>query len=117
MAHAVTAYSVEEATVEGREMASSCADASMRLNRAVVALAEKERGQETIDLCQEIDRLEGKADKLRQKAVRKIFEAEGDDDAVWRAIKMLEIYKLLEWVIDSCKRAGKTIEEILIENA
>jgi uncharacterized protein Yka (UPF0111/DUF47 family) len=36
---------------------------------------------------------------------------------VWRAIKMQEVYTLLETVIDSCKRAGKTIEEILIENA
>ena len=98
-------------------MASLCADACMRLNRAVVALADRDRGQETVDLCQEIDRLEAKADKLRQKAIRKVFEDEGDDEAVWHAIRMQELYKLLEAVIDSCKRAGKTIEEILIENA
>ena len=98
-------------------MASFCADACMRLNRAVVALADKGRGQETVDLCQEIERIESKADKLRRKAVRKLFEDEGDDDAVWRAIKMQELYSLLETVIDSCKRAAKTIEEILIENA
>ena len=117
VANAIGSYRIEEATTEARAMASLCADACLRLNRAVIALADKERSQETVDLCQEIDRLEAKADKLRQKAVRKVFEEEGDDDAVWRAIKMQEMYTLLETVIDSCKRAAKTIEEILIENA
>jgi predicted phosphate transport protein (TIGR00153 family) len=117
VADAISSYHIAEATSEARAMASLCADACMRLNRAVVALADKDRSQETVDLCEEIDRLEAKADKLRRKAVRKIFEEEGDDDAVWRAIKMQEVYTLLETVIDSCKRAGKTVEEILIENA
>lgn len=117
VANAVGSYHIDEATAEARAMASFCADACMRLNRAVVALADKGRGQETVDLCQEIEHIESKADKLRRKAVRKLFEDEGDDDAVWRAIKMQELYSLLETVIDSCKRAAKTIEEILIENA
>ena len=117
VANAIGAFHIDSATTEARAMASLCADACMRLNRAVVALADRDRGQETVDLCQEIDRLEAKADKLRQKAIRKVFEDEGDDEAVWRAIRMQELYKLLETVMDSTKRAGKTIEEILIENA
>ncbi len=117
VANAIGAFRIDEATAEARAMASLCAEACMRLNRAVIALADRDRSQETVDLCQEIDRLESKADKLRQKAIRKIFEEEGDDDAVWHAIRMKELYTLLEIVIDSCKRAGKTIEEILIENA
>jgi uncharacterized protein len=117
VANAIGSFRIDAATTEARAMASLCADACLRLNRAVVALADKDRSQETVDLCQEIDRLEAKADKLRQKAIRKIFEEEGDDEAVWRAIKMQELYKLLEAVIDSTKRAAKTVEEILIENA
>ena len=116
VANAIGAYGIAEATTEAQAMASLSADACMRLNRAVVALADKHRSRETIDLCEEIDRIEAKADKLRQKAVRKLFEAEGDDAAVWRAIKMQEVYTLLETVLDSCKRAAKTVEEILIEN-
>lgn len=117
VANAIASYRIHEATAEARAMASLCADACLRLNRAVAALQDKDRSQETMDLCEEIDRLEAKADKLRQKAVRKVFEEEGDDEAVWRAIKMQEVYSLLEKVMDSAKRAGKTIEEILIENA
>jgi uncharacterized protein len=117
VANAVGSYRIDDATAEARAMASFCADACMRLNRAVVALAGRGRGKETIDLCQEVEHIDSKADKVRQKAVRKLFEDEGDDDALWRAIKMLELYSLLNTVIDSCKRAAKTIEEILIENA
>lgn len=117
VANAIASHGIDSATTEARSMASLCADACMRLNRAIVALADAERSQETVDLCEEIDRLEAKADKLRIKAIRKLFEDEGDDAAVWQAIRMQELYKLLETVMDSTKRAGKTIEEILIENA
>jgi len=117
VANAVGSYRIDDATAEARAMASFCADACVRLNRAVIALADRGRGKETVGLCQEIERIESKSDKLRQKAVRKLFEDEGDDAAVWRAIKMLELYSLLEAVIDAAKRAAKTIEEILIENA
>jgi len=117
VANAVSAYRIEQATAEACAMASYCADACMHLNRAVVALAERNRRQETVDLCQKIERIESRSDKLRRKAIRKLFEEEGDDHAVWRAVKMLELYSLLESVIDSCTGAAKTIEEILIENA
>jgi uncharacterized protein len=117
VANGVGTFRIDTATGEARAMASLCADACMRLHRATVALADKDRSRETMDLCQEIDRIESKADKLRQKAIRRIFEEEGDDEAVWRAIRMQELYTLLEAAIDACKRAGKTIEEILLENA
>lgn len=117
VANAISAYHIGEATAEARAMASLSADACMRLNRAVVSLADKRRDQETIDLCSKIDKIEAEAGKLQRKAIKKLFEDEGDDDAVWRAIKMRELYSLLETVLDSCKRAAKTIEEILIENA
>lgn len=116
VANAIGAYNIGEATAEARAMASLSADACMRLNRAVVSLADKRGDQETIDLCSKIDKIEAEAGKLQRKAIKKLFEDEGDDAAVWRAIKMRELYSLLETVLDSCKRAAKTIEEILIEN-
>lgn len=116
VANAIGAYHIDTATIEARAMASLSADACMRLHHAVVALADKDRGQEIIDLCKEIDLLESAVEDLRQKAIKKLFEDEGEDPAVWHAIKMLELYSLLETVLDSSKRAAKTIEEILLEN-
>ncbi|MCZ8076237.1 MAG: DUF47 family protein, partial [Paucibacter sp.] len=93
------------------------ADACLRLDRAVLALPDKTRGQETLDLCKEIDRIEHEVDTLRKRAIKAMFEQEGDDAAAWRAIKLRELYSLLETVMEACKRAAGTIEEILIENA
>lgn len=117
VANAIASYSIGEATAEARAMASLGADACMHLNRAVVALAKPARDQQTMDLCRKIDRLDADARRLLEKAMRKMFREEGDDAAVWRAMKMRELYSLLEIVLDSCKRAAKTVEEILIENS
>ena len=98
-------------------MVSLCADACMRLNRAVVALADKDRSQGDGGPVRRDrpPRIQGR--QAAPEGCAQDLRDRGDDDAVWQAIKMQEIYKLLETVIDSCKRAGKTIEEILIENA
>ncbi len=117
VANAIASYKIGEATAEARAMASLSADACMLLNRAVVALARTGRDQQTMELGRKIDRLDSDAGKLLEKAMRKMFTEEGDDEAVWRAIKMRELYSLLETVLDSCKRAAKTIEEILLENS
>ena len=114
VAHVVGMYNIKESTAEGREMAALSADACMRLNRAVTLLPDKHRTQEIIDLCQEIDNIESKADQLERQAVTKLFENGGSP---WTAMKMREFYLRQENVLDRCEDAAKTIEEILIENS
>lgn len=114
VANAVRMYNILESTSEMREMASLSADACMRLNRAVIALGDKERTKEITDLCKEIDQIESKADKIQIKGITKLFKDGGD---VWTAMKLREFYFLQEKVLDYCEEASKTIEEILIENS
>ena len=114
VANAVSMYNITDSTSEARELAALSADACMRLNRAVIALPDKKRSQETIDLCKEIDQIESKADKVLKKAITRLFQDGGD---VWMAMKLREFYFLLEAVLDHCEEAAKTIEEILIENS
>ena len=114
VANAVGMYNIQESTVEGREMAALAADACMRLNRAVVSLPEKDRKQETTDLCKEIDAIESQADRIQRKAITALFDG---NTSIWTAIKMREFYALQEEVLDRCEDAAKTIEEILIENS
>ena len=114
VANSVSMYNITDSTSESRELASLGADACMRLNRAVIALGDKDRTQETIDLCKAIDQIESKADKVLKKAVTKLFQGGGD---IWVAVKLKEFYMLQEAVIDYCDEAAKTIEEILIENS
>jgi predicted phosphate transport protein (TIGR00153 family) len=114
VANAVSMYNINDSTAEARELASLSADACMRLNRAVIALGDKKRSQETVDLCKEIDQIENKANKILKKAITKLFQDGGD---VWTAMKLREFYFLQENVLDYCDEAAKTIEEILIENS
>ena len=114
VANAVGMYSIQQSTVEAREMASLGADACMRLNRAVAALGDKARGAETLNLCKEIEEIESKADKVQHKAITALFQ---DGANIWQTMKMREFYSLQEAVLDACQEAAKMIEEILIENS
>ncbi len=86
VANAAGMYNIRESTVEAREMAALAADACMRLNRAVVALADK-RNKETMGLCREID-----------------------------AIKMRNFHFRQAKVLSRCRRVVRTIEEVVLEN-
>lgn len=118
VANAVGMYSIKESTVASRELAELAADACMRLNRAVITLADRSREQESlIEFCREVDLIEGVAAQAMREAVTKLFEHEGDEAAAWHAMKMRGFYFTQEEVLRGCKRAAKTIEEILIENS
>lgn len=118
VANAVAMYNIDKSTAEARTMASLAADACLRLNRAVITLADRSRGQAAlIDFCTEVDKIEGVAAEAMRDAVTKLFEHEGDEAAAWHALKMRGFYFTQEEVLRGCKRAAKTIEEILLENS
>jgi uncharacterized protein len=114
VANAVGMYHITDSTPEAREMASLGADACQRLNRAVIALSDKDRRKDALAYCADVDAIESKADKVFKKAITRLFQGEGD---IWAAMKLKEFYFLLEDVLDYCEEASKTIEGILIENA
>ena len=116
VANAITMYNIGASTAEARTMASLASDACLLLNRAVIALADRNRGTEIVRLCREIEELETRSSLAMREAVTKLFEREGDEAAAWNAMKMRRLYFTQEAVLDGCKRAAKTIEEILIEN-
>lgn len=114
VANAVGMYHISDSTPEARELAALAADACLRLNRAIITLADKERAKDAINLCREIEAIESKADKVLKKAVTRLF---GDESQMWNAIRMREFYFLQEHVLDYCQEAARTVEEILIENS
>lgn len=117
VANSIAIYHIDKSTPRAREMASLGADACIRINRAVVSLASRERTQEILKQCQEVDDIESHAVEIMRLAVAQLFETEGDDAAIWHAMKMRGFYFMQEAVLDNCKRAAKTLEEILLENA
>jgi uncharacterized protein Yka (UPF0111/DUF47 family) len=92
-------------------------DACTRLTRAIAALKERERSDTTFNLCVEIERIEEKSDLVMQRAIKTLFEQEGDDRAALRALGLRQFYALQEKVLRSSKASAQMLEEILIQNA
>ncbi len=116
-ANAVNKYNISDSTPAARTLASLAADACLHLNRAIVALADRNGGATIVEQCRAIDALEARASMTLREAVTQLFLHEGDEAAAWHAIRMRRLYFTQEAVVDGCRRAAHTIEEILIENA
>lgn len=117
VANSIAVYHIDNSTPRAREMASLGADACIRIHRAVACLASRDRAQEVLKQCQEVDELESHSVEVMRQAVTQLFAVEGDEDAAWHAMKMRGFYFMQEAVLDNCKRAAKTLEEILLEHA
>jgi uncharacterized protein Yka (UPF0111/DUF47 family) len=91
VAQAVSIYHITEANAESRELASMTVDACSRLTRAIAALKENERSEETVNLCVEIERIEEKSVAVMHKAIKSLFENEGDDVAALRALRLAAV--------------------------
>jgi predicted phosphate transport protein (TIGR00153 family) len=116
VAQAVGMYNITESNSESRELASMAVEACSRLTQAIAALKERERSDKTMNLCVEIERIEEKSDLVMRRAIKALFEHEGDDLAALRALRLREFYALQEKVLRSCKAAAQMLEEILIQN-
>ena len=112
-ANAVTMFNIKEVTPEARELASLGSDACMNLSSAMRLFHDKAAWPKVMEFCKKIDDVETKADKVLKRAVTKLFEEEGD---TWRAMRLRELYYLLEDSLDRCEDVAKTVEEIIIEN-
>lgn len=117
VAQAVNIYNVQETSDESRELASMTVDACARLTRAIASLKEKERSENTVNLCAEIERIEEKSVAVIHKAIKALFDAEGDDAAALRAMRLRQFYSLQEKVLRASKKSAQTLEEILLQNA
>ena len=117
VANSIATHHISNSTPRARELASLGSDACIRLNRAVIALAGRERVKEIIQQCEEVDEIEARASVVMREAITQLFATEGDEAAAWHAMKMRGFYAMQAEVLDSCKRAAKTLEEILLQNA
>jgi len=117
VANAIHMYNIGRSTPESRAMASLAADACLTLNRAVLALGDRRRSAEIERYCREVEALEAQSSVAMREGVTRLFAQEGDEQAAWQAMKLRRFYFAQEAVLDGCKRAARTIEEILIENA
>lgn len=117
VANSIATYHIANSTDRARQLASLGAEACIHLNRAVVALSSRERVRDIQLQCREVERIDAQAEEVMRQAITQLFAVEGDDDAAWHAMRMRGFYAMQAMVLDSSKRAARTLEEILLENA
>ena len=77
-------------------------------------IADPAVAEAALKTCEEIDRLEGDADRVMRSAMSKLFREEPD---VREVIKLKAIYELLETITDKCEDVANVIEGIVLENS
>ena len=77
-------------------------------------IADPAIAEAALKTCEEIDRLEGDADRVMRSAMSKLFREEPD---VREVIKLKAIYELLETITDKCEDVANLIEGVILENS
>ena len=110
-------YDVRTMTEEVLRLGDLSAKCCERVQHAVSLLGQLNRqnvAEATVKTCEEIDQLEGDADRVMRSAMSQLFRHEPD---VRELIKLKAIYELLESISDRCEDVANLIEGIVLENS
>ena len=116
-AETMALYDVRHMTDEITRLTDLCVRCCERLRDAVKLLdrlSDPAIVEAMHKTCDEIDRLEGDADRVMRAAMSKLFREEPD---VREVIKLKAIYELLETITDRCEDVANLIEGIVLENS
>ena len=116
-AEAMSLYDVRSMTEEITRLTDLSVKCCERVRDAVKLLdkiADPAVAEAALKTCEEIDRLEGDADRVLRAAMSKLFREEVD---VRELIKLKALYELLETVTDKCEDVANHIEGIILENS
>lgn len=116
-AEAMSLYDIRAMSEEIVRLTDLCVKCCDRLQAAVNMLgkiADPTVAEAALKTCEEIDRLEGDADRVLRSAMSKLFREEND---VRELIKHKAIYELLETVTDKCEDVANLIEGVILENS
>ncbi len=116
-AETMALYDVRHMTDEITRLTDLCVRCCERVRDAVRMLdrmADPAVVEAATKTCDEIDRLEGDADRVMRAAMSKLFREEPD---VREVIKLKAIYELLETITDRCEDVANLVEGIILENS
>lgn len=106
-------YDIKSVTAEAVQLADLCLTSAQKVKQAVSEVKDLKHSRHILELCKDIDRLEGDSDRVMRGAMAKLFREEPD---AMQVLKMKEIYQLLESVTDRCQDVANIIEGIVVES-
>lgn len=106
-------YDIKVVTSEAVQLADLCLTSAQKVKQAVSEIKNMKNSKHILELCKDIDRLEGDSDRVMRAAMAKLFREETN---AMEVLKMKEIYQLLESVTDRCQDVANIIEGIVVES-
>jgi predicted phosphate transport protein (TIGR00153 family) len=113
-AESLLLYDVQTVTTHAVELAQLLQNGCERMQSAVALLNNMKNAPEILKLCQEIDTMESRADRVMRNAISTLFREEAD---IRQVIKLKAIYELLETATDRCQDVADVIESVILQNA
>jgi predicted phosphate transport protein (TIGR00153 family) len=107
-------YDVRRLTPEACELATLVHECCLRMEKAVELLSNMGQATLILELCNQIDGLESKADRVMRTALSTLFREESD---IRQIMKLETVYQLLESATDRCEDVANIIEGVVLENA
>ena len=113
-AETLVLYDIQKITPEATQLAELVLRCAERVQAAVKLMVSMADASAMLEICQEIDRLESEADKVKRAAVSRLFRTETD---VRQLIKLKAVYEALESATDKCQDVANVIESVVLENS
>jgi hypothetical protein len=113
-AETLVLYDIQKITPEATQLAELVLRCAERVQSVVKLMVSMADAPAMLEICQEIDRLESEADKVKRAAISRLFRDETD---VRQLIKLKAVYEALESATDKCQDVANVIESVVLENS
>jgi len=107
-------YHITKPTDRARELASVILRVTHKLNEVMPLLHNRDKFNQVLEECIEINRLENEADVIHHNALAELFDNSED---VFNVIKWREIYSHMESATDRAEDVANVLEAVVLKHA
>jgi len=113
-ANRIKIYQVEKITKSIRKITSVNLEACQLIGEGIENIKDFKDLNRVFEICERINKLENKSDRIFDKAVQEIFENETDAKNI---IKYKEVLSSLESATDKCKSVANVLEAVAVKHS
>ena len=107
-------YHITKPTDRARELAAVILKVTHKLNEVMPLLHHRDKFNQILEECIEINRLENEADLIHHNALAELFDNKSD---VFNLIKWREIYSHMESATDRAEDVANVLEAVVLKHA
>jgi predicted phosphate transport protein (TIGR00153 family) len=107
-------YHITKPTHRARELAAVILKVTHKLNDVMPLLQHRDKFNQILEECIEINRLENEADVIHHNALAELFD---DSKDVFNVIKWREIYSHMESATDRAEDVANVLEAVVLKHA